>query len=205
MLNKNNDLEDIRDAFREDPVILSLLEKYGLPEVGIELDIFNALIRSIIGQQLSVKSARAIYLKFLALFEDDPNPVNLLEMEFDYLRNAGLSNQKANYVQNVARFFHEKKMMNFDWESLTDQEIIDLLTGIKGVGVWTTQMLLMFALNRNDVFPIGDLGIREGMKAIYKSNKEGKELRTELIKIADQWKPYRSIASKLIWQEKDNV
>jgi len=153
MLNKNNDLEDIRDA----------------------------------------------------LFEDDPNPVNLLEMEFDYLRNAGLSNQKANYVQNVARFFHEKKMMNFDWESLTDQEIIDLLTGIKGVGVWTTQMLLMFALNRNDVFPIGDLGIREGMKAIYKSNKEGKELRTELIKIADQWKPYRSIASKLIWQEKDNV
>jgi len=126
-----------------------------------------------------------------------------MKMEFEQLRGAGLSGQKSNYVQNVARFFHEESLSIADFVHLNDQEVIDMLTRIKGVGVWTVQMLMMFTLNRKDVFPAADLGIQNGMKHLYRLDSENKALIKELIQISNGWKPYRSIASKLIWKAKD--
>jgi DNA-3-methyladenine glycosylase II len=190
-------------VFSKDPVIHGLFQKFGIPEGEVEMDIFNALVRSIISQQLSLSSARAIYGKFIKLFDEILTPDKLIDIDFQDLRNSGLSGQKANYVKNVAVFFKEKALHKFDWNSTSDKEVVDLLTQIKGVGVWTAQMLLMFSLDRLDVFPVGDLGIRLGMKKFYGIDSEGKKLFVELENIANKWKPYRTIGSKLIWLGKD--
>lgn len=185
--------------------MLDLLLLYGLPDSAGKIDVFNALIRSIVGQQLSIKAAQTIYQRFLALFSEKPSPHSLMGMEHEMLKGVGLSNQKATYVKNVARFFDQKKLGALQWEELSDTEIIDLLTAIKGVGTWTVQMLLMFTLDRPDVFPVDDLGIQQGMKHFYGLHEEGKALKSKLHDIADRWKPYRSIASKLIWIGKDSI
>lgn len=194
---------EITAVFSEDPVIHGLFQKFGIPERKVEMDIFNALVRSIISQQLSLSSARAIYGKFIKLSDEILTPDKLIDIDFQDLRNSGLSGQKANYVKNVAVFFKEKALHEFDWKSTSDKEVVDLLTQIKGVGVWTAQMLLMFSLDRLDVFPVSDLGIRLGMKKFYGIDSEGKKLFAELENIADKWKPYRTIGSKLIWLGKD--
>lgn len=198
-------MKHLQKNFEKDQIILDLLNKYGLPESGLDMDVFNALVRSIVGQQLSIKAARTIYQRFRALFPEHPTPKRLQEISHEALRAVGLSNQKATYVQNVARFFDQKELHEFQWESLSDEEIIDLLTAIKGVGTWTVQMLLMFTLNRLDVFPVDDLGIQQGMKHFYGLEEEGKELKIKLIQLAERWEPYRSIASKLIWIGKDSA
>lgn len=203
MQNGRIEKEKIHELFRQDKVVLNLLLKYGIPEPGVRLDVFNALIRSIIGQQLSIKAAKTIYERFRDLFETEPEPGSILDVPQESLRAVGLSTQKAGYVHNVSRFFNEKDLTQLDWKKLSDQQVIDLLTQIKGVGVWTVQMLLMFTLERNDVFPVDDLGIQQGMKHLYGLETEGKVLKEQLIKIADNWRPYRSVGSKLIWTGKD--
>jgi len=195
--------EIVEKVFTKDPVILNLYQKFGLPNEEAGLDIFNDLVRSIVGQQLSVGAAKTIYGRFIALFAETPNPDTILLIETEALRSAGLSGQKSSYIKNVAVFFKENSLVDHDWTKYSDQEILDLLTQIKGVGAWTTQMLLMFSLNRLDVFPIDDLGIRLGMKEFYDLEMDGKELRKELVLIAEKWAPYRSIASKLIWLGRD--
>ena len=196
--------EIVSGVFKKDPIIHGLLDIYGIPESGHQADVFNALVRSIVGQQLSVKAAGTIYGRFMELFDEDPVPESLMKVPHELLRKAGLSNQKANYVKNVATFFHDHQLSDLEWESMSDQQVIDLLTQIKGVGVWTVQMFLMFTLNRLDVFPVGDLGIKNGMKDIYGLNSEDNKLIDELISIAEKWRPYRTIGSKLIWLSKDS-
>jgi len=203
MIGSKINQNDITAVFSKDPVIFGLLQKFGIPEREVEMDIFNALVRSIISQQLSTGSAKAIYGKFIMLFDGILTPEQLIDIDFQDLRQSGLSGQKANYVKNVAVFFKEKALNAFDWQSTPDKELIDLLTQIKGVGVWTVQMLLMFSLDRLDVFPVGDLGIRLGMKEFYGIDSEGKKLIAELENISNKWKPYRTIGSKLIWLGKD--
>jgi len=168
---------------------------------SLELDIYHFLLDSIVSQQLSVKVADVIFNRFLDLFpERYPHPKILLNMEDDILRNAGLSYRKASYLKNVAEF---KLKNNLDFEYLqkqNDEELVKLLTQIKGVGKWTVQMLLMFPLDRKDVFPVDDLGIQTNMKKLYQLKSEKKELKKELVEIAENWKPYRSLASKYIWK-----
>lgn len=198
------DFDSVAEVFKKDLVLPSLLHEFGLPESEMQTDVFNALIRSIVGQQLSVKAAKTIYGRFLDLYEVAPTPEELIGVSQERLREAGLSNQKSNYVKNVAVFFKDNQLVDLNWKELSDQEIIDLLTQIKGVGVWTVQMLLMFTFERPDVFPVDDLGIRMGMKKLYKLNSDGKELTSELVDIAEKWIPFRTIGSKLIWLAKDS-
>lgn len=197
------ELDELDGVFRKDPVIYNLYKRFGFPKNEKSEDIFNDLIRSIVGQQLSVKAARSIYEKFLALFQKLPRQEELIDMDVELLRSAGLSYQKASYIKNVALFFWENNLENKEWDKMEDQAILDLLIQIKGVGKWTVEMLLMFSFGRQDVFPIDDLGIRQGMKLFYNVESEGKDLRRELTLIADNWRPYRTIASKLIWLGKD--
>jgi len=175
-----------------------------IEDINSEGTVYEALSRSIVSQQLSVKAARTIYGRFLALFPNEiPDPDLVLKLDTDTLRSVGLSRQKAGYVQNVARYFKEHKLESFDWEKYTDEEIIELLTPIKGVGRWTVQMILMFNLNRPDVFPIDDLVVKNSMIQLYNVKEEGKQLKVRLTEIAEKWRPYRSIACRYLWNWKD--
>ena len=169
------------------------------PELSI--DVYVSLLNSIVSQQLSVKVADIIWKRFEDLFVNGyPDVKQLLAKDDTILRKAGLSRAKAQYLKNVALFTLENDM-SFDYlNSKTDDEIIDYLTTIKGVGKWTVQMILMFPMDRLNVFPVDDLGIRQRMVALYKVDVEKKKLKPVLTKIAENWQPYRSLACKYLWK-----
>lgn len=165
------------------------------------IDVYLELLNSIVSQQLSVKVARIIWTRFTDLFSDSyPHSDQVLNMEHALLRGVGLSNSKANYIKNVAQFSVDANISFEYLNKMSDDEIIAYLTQIKGVGTWTVQMILMFPMDRPDVFPIDDLGIQNQMKAWYGIELEKKELKNKLVEIAEIWKPYRTLASKYIWQ-----
>ena len=131
-------------------------------------DVYYDLVRSIAFQQLSGKAATTIFNRFLELFEDVyPHPTQVLDFEIEDLRGVGFSRQKSSYIQNIAQFFLDNDGVQEFCENESDEAIIKYLTQIKGVGVWTVQMVLMFTLERPDVFPDGDLGIQQGMMGLY--------------------------------------
>ena len=167
---------------------------------SLEFDIYHFLLESIVSQQLSVKVADIIFARFLDLFPDRyPTAKALITIEDDILRNAGLSYRKASYLKNVAEF-SLKNNMDFEFlQQKTDAEFIDYLIEIKGVGKWTIQMILMFPMDRPDVFPVDDLGIQNNMKAIYGLTTEKKILKAEMTKIAENWTPYKTLACKYVW------
>jgi len=165
------------------------------------IDIYLDLLNSIVSQQLSVKVARVIWKRFTDLFPNGyPKAEDVLSMGHQTLRSVGLSNSKASYIRNVAQFSLANDI-SFDFMNpKSDEEIIAYLTQIKGVGVWTVQMIMMFPMDRPDVFPVDDLGIQNQMKAWYGIDLEKKELKNKLIAIAENWKPYRTLACKYLWQ-----
>ena len=123
----------------------------------------------------------------------------------DALRQIGLSRQKSEYVRNVAAYFTELQHSAPPWEAWPDEAIIQALTGIKGVGVWTVQMLLMFSLGRPDIFPVADLGIQTAMRRLYNIDSKGSILHREMTTIAEAWRPYRSYACFYLWNWKDQA
>ena len=190
----------------KDPKLKKLIETIDINHPNERGDLYSSLIRAIVGQQLSVKAAATIYGRFIDLFEDGyAYPATLLEMDLPTLRAVGLSRQKASYIQNIAAFFTEHKLENKDWETMTDEEIIEFLTPIKGVGKWTVEMILMFTLHRPDVFPVDDLGIQNAMRSLYEIEETGKAFKTKMKEIATFWQPYRSYACYLLWRYKDQM
>ena len=169
--------------------------------------IYLHLCSSIMSQQLSTKVAEVIYKRFLNLFEGrEPDARQILETPFDTLRAIGLSNAKTNYVQNVARFAIEHGMDAKKLAKMSNEEIIDYLTQIKGVGKWTVEMLLMFSLGREDVFAVDDLGIQNAMIDLYKlDSTDKKKLKEKMLQISKKWKPYRTYACLHLWGWKDNA
>lgn len=195
---------EVQKQLSKDPKLKKVMTKMSLAPLPSRGGVYEALIRSIVGQQLSIKAAASIYKRFLALFENEAHPPEaILKTDHEVLRGCGFSNSKAKYVKNVAQYFLDNP--NEDWESLSDEAIIEKLTSIKGVGRWTVEMILMFALFRENVFPIGDLGVRNGMIALYDVKSEGKTQMAELTEIAEQWKPFRSYGSRLMWLWKDST
>ena len=167
----------------------------------LDIDIYHSLLSSIVSQQLSVKVVKIIWNRFTDLFVDGyPDAESLLSKEHDLLRKIGLSNNKANYVKNVAEFYLENDM-SFDYlQTMSDDQIIDYLTQIKGVGKWTVQMILMFPMDRPNVFPVDDLGIQNSMKKLYTIDLEKKELKIRMNEISLNWHPYKTLASKYLWK-----
>jgi DNA-3-methyladenine glycosylase II len=164
------------------------------------------LCSSIMSQQLSVKVAAVIKQRFLALYEGNlPVPQQILDTPFESLRGIGLSNAKVNYIQNVARFALEQGMEWKKLEKLSNEELISYLTQIKGVGRWTVEMLLMFAMGREDVFAVDDLGIQMAMKKLYNlDDSDKKAFKEKMLKISKKWAPYRTYACIHLWKWKDN-
>ena len=165
------------------------------------------LCASIMSQQLSTKVAKVIYHRFLELYGgNEPTPQQIVITPLETLRGIGLSNAKAQYVLNVAQFAIDHNLDDKRLKKMSNEDIIELLTQIKGVGRWTVEMLLMFTLGREDVFAVDDYGIQVAMKKIYKlddSNK--KEMREKMLKLSAKWSPYRTYACLHLWHYKDNV
>ena len=167
-------------------------------------DVYLYLCYSIVSQQLSTKVASIIKKRFLNLYAGKPSPEEILATPFETLRSIGLSNAKTNYVLNVARFAIENGMELRVLAKMSDEEVVEYLTQIKGVGRWTVEMLLMFTLGRPDIFAVDDLGIQQAMIRIYKLDKaDKKKLREEMLRISQSWSPYRTYACLHLWQHKD--
>ena len=181
-----------------DPKMERLINKFEKPYFVKENNYFESIVRSIIYQQLSTKSASKIYGRFNKLFENGSlNPENVIEQSNDTYRSIGLSRQKISYIFNVADAYTNGTIpQNFDKHS--DEDIINTLIQIKGIGRWTAQMFLMFTLNRPDILPELDLGIQKGFKAYFKLNQIPSE--DYMKKKAEIWRPYRTLACWYLWR-----
>ncbi|HUX52820.1 MAG TPA: hypothetical protein VMV56_00255 [Williamwhitmania sp.] len=191
-------------VFANDMVMEKLRLSHTLKQFKPSTDIYFDLLRSIVSQQLSGKIADLIFGRFLDLFPQRcPTPNLVLAIEVERFRSAGLSNGKANYVKNVARFALESGLQLDKISAMDDKALLEYLTTIKGVGRWTAEMILIFSLNRQDVFPIDDLAIRQSMVELYNIDSDSKSLRENLTSIAELWRPNRTLASLLLWAWKD--
>lgn len=197
---------DYLQHLSKDKKLKKLLEDHEPMQVSKQKDVLFYLIASIMSQQLSTKVAQTIRKRFLALYNDrPPKPEEVLATPFETLRSIGLSNAKANYVQNVARFAIEEGIDHRKLGKMTNEEVIAYLTRIKGVGRWTAEMLLMFSLGREDVFAIDDWGIQNAMIRLYKLDRTDKKaFRERLLHISAKWSPYRTYACMHLWNFKDN-
>lgn len=189
----------------KDPKMQLLIKQHGTFSLKKQKNLCLYLCYSIMSQQLSTKVASVIKKRFLDLYGGAPTPQQILDTPFEKLRGIGLSNAKVNYVQNVARFELEHGMDHRKLAKMDNEEVIAYLTQIKGVGRWTTEMLLMFALCREDLFAIDDLGLQQAVVGLYGlKNRKKKTRDAAILKIAEQWAPYRTYACMYLWRWKDN-
>ena len=159
------------------------------------------LCNSIMSQQLSIKVAAVFQQRFLNLYNGkSPTPQQVLATSIDILRSIGLSNAKANYVHNVCSFFIAEKITDTKLNKMSNEEIIKLLTQIKGIGSWTVEMILMFSLGRENVFAVDDLAIQQTMCKLYKiETTDKKAMKAKMIAISNKWIPYRTYACRYLW------
>jgi DNA-3-methyladenine glycosylase II len=197
-------------ALREaDPVMARLVDEHGAV-VRRDLtrerpgDAYGALLRSIVGQQLSTKAARTIYGRMTELFDGHaPTPRQLLAVDPELIRAAGLSYSKISYLRDLAAHVEEGSLELERLPELSDEEVTAQLTAIKGLGQWTADMFMMFHLGRPDILPVGDLGIRRAVQVEYRMRKLPDAKRLE--KVARPWRPYRTLACLFLWSSLDNA
>ena len=189
----------------KDQQLKKLIEQHGTLQLKKQKNLYLYLCYSIMSQQLSTKVASVIRKRFIDLYSGEPTAAQIVETPFEKLRALGLSNAKVNYVQNVARFEMENGMSHQKLSRMSNEEVIDYLTQIKGVGRWTTEMLLMFALCREDVFAVDDLGLQQAVVKLYDlKHRKKKIMLNRISKLSEQWSPYRTYASLYLWKWKDN-
>lgn len=205
MATKAWDLKAAYKVLKKDPVLKKVIRQTGELPHGKHKDVYFALLQSITSQQLSAKAGDTIFGRFLSLFKDeDPQPERLIKVNVEKLRSAGLSYAKAGYLKNIANYaithgFEYRKL-----SKLSDEELITYLTAIKGVGRWTAEMILMFTMNRPDILPLDDIGIRNAMRDLYGLKGEGAKLRKEMEEAANVWRPYRTLACRHLWRYRDS-
>jgi len=191
-LSKDNKLRKILSS--QEPFLLQKRNK-----------VYLRLCGSILSQQLSTKVARVLQQRFLNLFGGkEPTLQQILEVSPATMRSIGFSNDKASYVHNVCQFFIEHKLTDKKLEKMSNDEVVALLTQIKGVGKWTVEMILMFTLGREDVFAVDDLGIQQSITKLYKLDGiDKKKLKESMLLISEKWSPYRTYACRYLWGWKD--
>lgn len=191
-----------KELSKRDPVMRRIIKGYPGEGLTSRTDAFGTLIRAIIGQQLSVKAADAIVAKLENRMEH-LGAEHFLKAEPDLLREAGLSRQKILYITELSKRYLESPFNNRTFEGMPDREVKVFLTGFKGIGEWTAEMFLIFCLNRPDEFPIKDIGIQ---KAIIKQYDKPKTYPlSKMVKLADNWRPYRTVATWYLWRSLDPI
>ena len=198
------DIEAGIDLLKKDKNMQVLINKFGRPDLNPRQDYFQSLLRSIVFQQLSGKAAQTIYERFVNLIPKTSNlcPNEVLKLDKDEMRKAGLSFRKIDYVRNLADYFNNNSFQNKDVEKMSDQEISKELIQIKGIGQWTVDMFLMFTLNRADILPCKDLGIQKGIMKIL--NMKNLPSKKEMENCSRKWRPYRTIACWYLWRMVDD-
>lgn len=189
---------------KKDPSLGIILEAIGEVEYEEATDVMVTLMKSIVSQQLSTKVAKVIWNRFSDLFDGgEINTRSVLDLEHTSLRAIGFSNAKAGYVKNIAEYFRNSENEKIDWHQIADEEILQKLTSIKGVGEWTVHMLLIFGLQRPDIWPVKDLGIQQAFAKLHYQDPKDKALASTMLEMGDQWRPYRSLVALALWRWKD--
>jgi DNA-3-methyladenine glycosylase II len=198
----------VRALRAADPVMERLVDEHGaLVRKDLKRerpgDAYGALLRSIVGQQLSTKAAATIYGRMLELFDGHaPTPKQLLAVDPDRIRAAGLSRPKISYLRDLAEHVEKGELELEHFDDMPDKDVIEQLTAVKGIGEWSAHMFLMFHLGRPDILPVGDQGIRRAVQVQYRLRKVPDPKRLE--KIARPWRPYRTLACLYLWSSLDN-
>jgi DNA-3-methyladenine glycosylase II len=184
---------------KSDAILAAIIERAGAYKINYAEPGFQTLVQSITSQQLNGKAAATIFGRLKAAAKADPiTPESILRLRPARMRSLGLSGQKMSYIRELARMTRDGEVNFEQCLTLEDGEVVEHLTRVKGVGVWTVHMFLMFALRRHDVLPTGDLGIRMAMKKAYGLEELPKP--TEMEKIAQPWRPYSSVACWYLWR-----
>ena len=182
-----------------DVLLKGVIEDFEEPSLSSRGNLFETLIKSIVGQQISVIAASAVWSRFCECV-GEVDEESILAKSHQELKEVGLSHRKVEYIVGIAKAWQDG-YDDIDWDSMSDEEVIEVLTKLRGVGHWTVQMLLIFALLRQDVFPIDDIGLIRGMEKLY--NSENKLEKSELYEISEKWKPYRTMGVWYIWRTID--
>jgi DNA-3-methyladenine glycosylase II len=186
---------------KADAALRELIDRVGPYQIEFREPVFETLVRSIVYQQLSGKAARTIFNRLLAASGGSLTPEAVLRLRPARMRALGLSRQKTDYIRDLARRTRSGDLDFAALSSLKDEEVTQLLTAVKGIGVWTAQMFLIFALRRTDVMPTGDLGIRAAIRNVYGLAEMPKP--AEIEDLARNWRPYCSVASWYLWRSLD--
>jgi len=194
-----NDCEIVKSLCEKDPLLTPIFAKTKKVEFETASDYFRSLVSAIVAQQLSGKVADAIYRKIVNHFAGDLSAGNLAQTPIETLRSLGLSYRKAEYIQSLANNVLDSTVSFQAVSEMTDTEIIDTLIKIRGIGKWSAEMFLIFSLGRENIFSVGDYGLRRALSVVY-----GKELSAkEADEISDKWSPYKSVVSLFLWSYVD--
>jgi len=188
-----------KELSRKDPVIMKIIKLYSGDKMQLKNNAFLTLVRSVVGQQISVKAADSIWKKLEELCRDSIEPERIKSFSEDELRSAGLSKSKVNYIQNIAK----SDILEVNWSNLDDEEAIDLLCKIKGIGRWTAEMFLIFHLARPNILPLGDIGLIKAIELNY--NNGEKMSKEELEAYGQKWSPWCTVATWYLWRSLDPI
>lgn len=192
---------------RVSPVFREVIDRVGPCTLAPRKDYFQVLCKAIFSQQISTQVAAVLFQRFCALFpRQRPTPAKVLELlaaDGDVLKGCGLSRQKRAYIADLALHFNDNRIPTRRLASMSDDDVIDALVQVKGIGRWTAEMFLMFTLNRPDVFPVDDLGLRKGAEKLFNGGRP-MDLK-KLTKLAEPWRPYRTVATWYIWRGLSNA
>jgi len=187
-----------KELSRKDDVLHEIINEFDDLELVSRGDLFYTLIRSVIGQQISVKAASTVWSRFCERI-GDIEPENILSADIEKLRSCGLSHRKAEYVIGISESWSDYDSL--EWKEMSNEEIIQELIKLRGVGRWTAEMILIFTMLRPDVFPIGDIGMIRGIEKSYNSGE--RMSREDLYSISEKWKPWRTVACCYMWRTVD--
>ena len=183
---------------RKDPILGKIIDNVGDYSLKRRNHHFAVLVESIISQQLATKAAEAIFRRFTKLYPKFPTATQILATRKSKLRKTGISGMKIDYLKDLARNIEEGKLKIKSLPKMSDEQVIEQLTQIKGIGRWTAEMFLIFSLGRQDVLPVHDLGLRKGVQFAFSLSQLPKPKEVE--KLGERWKPYRSIATWYLWK-----
>lgn len=190
------------DLARNDPVMAAFVARYSDASLVSRGDPFGTLMRSVVGQQISVKAADSIWARLSAALPD-LSAAHVFACSAETLRACGLSARKVEYISDLARRFCDGHIHVDRWSSMSDGDLIRELTAVRGIGVWTAEMFLIFNQLRPDVFPLDDIGLQKAVAQHYFSGE--RLVRRELEQFGERWRPWRSVATWYLWRSLDPV
>ena len=189
----------VTDLSKNDDIIAKIITDYPKERMEMKNDTLHTLVRSVVGQQISVRAADAIWNRLDEACNNSITENNLLKLSIEDMRKTGLSNTKSNYIINIVN----ANLSELDWENMNDEEVSNELCKIKGIGPWTADMFLIFRLGRTNILPLGDIGLVNAINLHY-NNKE-KLSKEKLMKFKEKWSPWCSIATWYMWRSLDPV